>query len=156
MWPAPRGHVIPLKTLLVLTPGGRGAGGRDAPKQPTSTGAPRARVPRRVSGWRPQRLSQDLDECHLQDQHLLFLNVALLLCGQSFLLLCRFSRVRLCASPEMAAHQAPPSLGFSRQEHWSGLPFPSPMHESEKWKWSSFLEFSKCSPKHRRKEIWFK
>jgi len=29
----------------------------------------------------------------------------------------------------MAAHQAPPSLGFSRQEHWSGLPFPSPMHE---------------------------
>ena len=36
----------------------------------------------------------------------------------------------------MAAHQAPPSLGFSRQEHLSGLPFPSPMHESEKWKWS--------------------
>ena len=31
---------------------------------------------------------------------------------------------------------APPSLGFSRQEYWSGLPFPSPMHESEKWKWS--------------------
>ena len=29
-----------------------------------------------------------------------------------------------------------PSLGFSRQEHWSGLPFPSPMHESEKWNWS--------------------
>ena len=36
----------------------------------------------------------------------------------------------------MATHQAPPSLGFSRQEHWSGLPFPSPMHASEKWKWS--------------------
>ena len=35
------------------------------------------------------------------------------------LLLSHFSRVR------------PPSLGFSRQEHWSGLPFPSPMHESE-------------------------
>ena len=48
------------------------------------------------------------------------------------LLLSRFSRVRLCATPETAAHQAPPSLGFSRQEHWSGLPFPSPMHESEK------------------------
>ena len=31
----------------------------------------------------------------------------------------------------MAAHQAPPILGFSRQEHWSGLPFPSPMHRSE-------------------------
>ena len=48
------------------------------------------------------------------------------------LLLSRFSRVRLCVTPETAAHQAPPSLGFSRQEHWSGLPFPSPVHESEK------------------------
>ena len=36
----------------------------------------------------------------------------------------------------MAAYQAPPSLGFSRQEHWSGLPSPSPMHESKKRKWS--------------------
>ena len=43
------------------------------------------------------------------------------------LLLRRFSRVRLCATPQIAAHQAPPSLGFSRQEHWSGLPFPSPL-----------------------------
>ena len=48
------------------------------------------------------------------------------------LLLSHFSHVWLCATPEMAAHQAPPSLGFSRQEQWSGLPFPSPMHESEK------------------------
>ena len=39
------------------------------------------------------------------------------------LLLSRFSRVRLCATPEMAAHQAPLSLGFSRQEHWSRLSF---------------------------------
>ena len=37
------------------------------------------------------------------------------------LLLSRFSRVRLCAIPETAAHQAPLSLGFSRQEHWSGV-----------------------------------
>ena len=48
------------------------------------------------------------------------------------LLLSHFSRVRLCATPGTAAHQAPPSLGFSRQEHWSGLPFPSPVHESGK------------------------
>ena len=48
------------------------------------------------------------------------------------LLRSRFSRVPLCVTPWTAAHQAPPSLGFSRQEHWSGLPFPSPMHESEK------------------------
>ena len=53
-----------------------------------------------------------------------------------YMLLSRFSHVWRCATPEMAAHQAPLSLGFSRQEHWSGLPFPSPMHESEKWKWS--------------------
>ena len=38
------------------------------------------------------------------------------------LLLSRFSRVRLCATPETAAHQAPLSLGLSRQEYWSGLP----------------------------------
>ena len=50
----------------------------------------------------------------------------------SLLLLSHFSHVRRCATPYMAAHLAPPSLGFSRQEHWSGLPFPSPMHESEK------------------------
>ena len=52
------------------------------------------------------------------------------------LLLSRFNNVWLCVTPETAAHQAPLFLGFSRQEHWSGLPFPSPMHESEKWKWS--------------------
>ena len=45
----------------------------------------------------------------------------------ALLLLSHFSCVRLCATP---------SLRFSRQEHWSGLPFPSPMHKSEKWKWS--------------------
>ena len=48
------------------------------------------------------------------------------------LLLSRFSHVRLLATPWTVAHQAPPSMGFSRQEYWSGLPFPSPMHESEK------------------------
>ena len=42
------------------------------------------------------------------------------------LLLSHFSRVRLCATPWTAAYQASPSMGFSRQEHWSGLPFPSP------------------------------
>ena len=39
------------------------------------------------------------------------------------LLLSHLSHVRLCATPQTAAQQAPPSLGFSRQEHWSGLPF---------------------------------
>ena len=37
-----------------------------------------------------------------------------------------FSRVQLFATPCTVAYQAPPSMGFSRQEYWSGLPFPSP------------------------------
>ena len=48
------------------------------------------------------------------------------------LLLSRFSRVQLYVTPQTASHQAPMSLAFSRQEHWSGLPFPSPMQENEK------------------------
>ena len=40
----------------------------------------------------------------------------------------------LC-NPRDGSPPGSPSLGFSRQEHWSGLPFPSPMRESEKWKW---------------------
>ena len=36
------------------------------------------------------------------------------------------SRVRLFATPWTVAYQAPPSMGFSRQECWNGLPFPSP------------------------------
>ena len=42
----------------------------------------------------------------------------------------------LCDPIDGSPPGAPPSLGFSRQEYWSGLPFPSPMHESEKSKWS--------------------
>ena len=38
------------------------------------------------------------------------------------------SRVRLFATPWTVAHEAPPSMEFSRQEYWSGLPFPSPGH----------------------------
>ena len=44
------------------------------------------------------------------------------------LLLSHFSGVQLRATLWTAAHQAPLPTGFSRQEHWSGLPFPSPMH----------------------------
>ena len=46
------------------------------------------------------------------------------------LLLSRFSRVRTLAPPWTAAHQAPPSLGLSRQEYWSGLPLPLPSYVS--------------------------
>ena len=50
-------------------------------------------------------------------------------------MLCYAKSLQSCPTlcdPIDGCHQAPPSLGFSRQEHWSGLPFPSPMHESEK------------------------
>ena len=62
------------------------------------------------------------------------------------LLLSRFSHVQLCATPQMAAHQALLALGFSRQEHGRGLPFPSPMHESEKWKWSRLVVSDSSQP----------
>ena len=42
-----------------------------------------------------------------------------------------FSHVQLLVTPWTAAYHAPPSMGFSRQEYWSGLPFPSPVRESE-------------------------
>ena len=57
-----------------------------------------------------------------------------------------FSHVWLCVTPSAAAHQASPSLGFSRQEHWSGLPLPSPMQESEKWKWSRSVVSASSRP----------
>ena len=40
------------------------------------------------------------------------------------------SHVRLCGTLWTAAYQAPPSMGFSRQESWSGVPLPSPMTDS--------------------------
>ena len=58
--------------------------------------------------------------------------------GCHFLLQCRkvksgsevnsLSHVRLLVTPWTAAYQAPPSMGFSRQEHWSGVPLPSPRY----------------------------
>ena len=42
------------------------------------------------------------------------------------LLLSCFSRVQLCVTPWTAAYQAPPSMGFSGQQYWSGVPFSSP------------------------------
>ena len=65
------------------------------------------------------KITVDGDCSHVIKRHLLLERKVM----TNLLLLSHFSRVRLCATP---------SLGFSRQEHWSGLPFPSPMHESEK------------------------
>ena len=50
-------------------------------------------------------------------------------------------RVRLLVTPWSAAHQAPPSMGFSRQEHWSGVPLPSPLvFASNQWMISLLLK----------------
>ena len=54
----------------------------------------------------------------------------------------RFSRVWLCETPWAVAHQAPPSMGFSRQEYWSGLPFPSPWDLLNPGFEPAFLQFS--------------
>ena len=56
------------------------------------------------------------------------------------------NRVRLFETPWAVAHQVPLSMGFSRQERWSGLPFPSPVHESERWKWSRSVCLTLCDP----------
>ena len=44
------------------------------------------------------------------------------------------SRAQLLATPWIAAHQAPPSMGFSRQEYWGGVPLPSPLEEEKSTK----------------------
>ena len=63
------------------------------------------------------------------------------------MLLSRFSRIQLCATPETAAYRAPQSLGFSRQEYWSGLPFSSPMRESEvAQSYPTLSDLMDCSP----------
>ena len=45
------------------------------------------------------------------------------------------SRVRLLVIPWTAAYQAPPSMGFSRQEYWSGVPSPSPHYQNSNQRW---------------------
>ena len=57
----------------------------------------------------------------------------------------------LCDPIDGSPPGSPPSLGFSRQERWSGLPFPSPIYESERWKWSrsvvsDCIDPMDCSP----------
>ena len=63
------------------------------------------------------------------------------------------SRVRLLATPWTAAYQAPPSIGFSRQEYWSGVPLPSPLVSV--WYVSNFLESHKhlCKNKNGTKSL---
>jgi len=93
------------------------------------------------------RLNEAKVESRLTGKILITSYMLMLLCC------CHFSRIWLCASPWMAAHQAPPSLGFSRQEHPNELSFPSPMHESEKWKWSCSVVYDSQWP-HGLQPTW--
>ena len=62
------------------------------------------------------------------------------------------SRVRLLATPWTAAHQAPLSMGFSRQKHWSGVPLPSPLGVlmAAKITQASFMWFSELQEVFKR------
>ena len=73
------------------------------------------------------------------------LNVKMDVCSSTYVCVCVYiyaakslqSCPTLCDPIDGSLPGSPvPSLGFSRQERWSGLRFPSPRHESEKWKWS--------------------
>ena len=74
----------------------------------------------RVRGSPGTHVPQDLETC------LRVFMVALQQQKQTHVCACVLSRVRLFVAPWTVAHQAPLSMGFSRQEYWSGLPFPSP------------------------------
>ena len=74
------------------------------------------------------KINADGDHNHKIKRHLLLGRKAMTnldrqhIKKQLLLLLSHVSCVQLCATPQMAAHQAPPSMGFSREEYWSGLP----------------------------------
>ena len=74
---------------------------------------------------------------YLNTKYKQFFSMLSTLPNYTCVMLCYAKSLQSCltlCNPIDGSHQAPPSLGFSRQKHWSGLPFPSPMHESEKWK----------------------
>ena len=74
------------------------------------------------------KITVDGDFSHEIKRHLLLGRKAM---TNLLLLLSRFSRVRLLATPRTAAYQAPPSMGFSRQEYWSGVPSSLLQHYSQ-------------------------
>ena len=84
--------------------------------------------------------------CNVTVLELTFRDLWVLVQSLCLLPLSCLSLAWLCVTPETAAHQAPLSLGFSRQEHWRGLPFPSSMHESETWKWSCSVVSNSLRP----------
>ena len=68
----------------------------------------------------------------IENNRHVFIHLPYQMCNTAAATAAKSLQLCLTLRPQTATHQAHPSLGFSRQEHWSGLPFPSPMHESEK------------------------
>ena len=85
------------------------------------------------------KITADGDCSHEIKRHLLLGRKVMI---NLLLLLSCFSCVQLCATPWTAAYQAPPSIGFSRQGDWSGVPLPSPNMLSRLV--IAFLPRSKC------------
>ena len=64
------------------------------------------------------------------------------------------SHVRPSATPWTAAYQAPPSMGFSRQEYWSGVPLPSAVLSTGRWNWAGGISWFENLCPHRVLHIW--
>ena len=99
------------------------------------TGSPIADLTPKASWSHPRGYSFDIFHCC----HLLVKNefssveFAVGYSLTCMVLACMLSHVQLFVTPGTAAHQLPLSMGFSRQEHWSGLPFPSPRDLAHAW-----------------------
>ena len=81
------------------------------------------------------------EDGHLQAKKGSLKHILLSLSLLLLLLLSRFSHVRLRATPWTAAYQAPPSMGFSSQEYWSGVPLPSPVTVPRRNQFCLHLDF---------------
>ena len=102
---------------------------------------------------KPRRTKELLDEGEKESEKAgLKLNIQKWRSWLLLLLPSRFSRVQLCATPWTAAYQASPSMGFSRQEHWSGLPFPSPEDHGI---WSQFFMANRWENNENSERLYF-
>ena len=119
----------------------------------------------RFKGWGTSGWSTETKTSHYKEEYLFLfwesmglrirwlevkksvLNLSNWQCILLLLLSCQLCRT-LC-DPIDGSPPGSPTPGILQQEHWSGLPFPSPMHESEKWKWSHSVVSDSSRPHGR-------